>query len=99
MPTEAQMKRLAGRFWWASRKVFLAPGLYYCHYFGNKRILPLPAPYQPPALVEFPEQTIIIAKKQPQYRPLPAYRFRDDPTGRIVCCWKLNWRDRASKYF
>jgi hypothetical protein len=90
MPTEKPMKHLSGRFWWANRREFLFPGLY-C---GTRRILPLPAPYQPPELIEFSEQRTVIAKDQPEYRPMLAYRFHGDPQGRIVCCWKLNWRDR-----
>ncbi len=44
-------------------------------------------------LIEFPEQTVVIAKNQPQYQPLPAYQF-GDPEGRIACCWRLTWRER-----
>ena len=44
--------------------------------------------------VEFSEQTVVFAKDQPEYRPLPAYRHDGDPTGRIVCCWELTWRER-----
>ena len=44
-------------------------------------------------LIEFPEQTVIIAKDQPEYMPLPAHRVPNDPQGTIVCCWKLTWRD------
>jgi hypothetical protein len=47
-----------------------------------------------PALVEFDEQTIVIAKNQPQYLPLPAYKYREDHEGKTVFCWKLSWRDR-----
>jgi hypothetical protein len=46
--------------------------------------------------VEFPEQSVVIAKDQPEYVPLPAFRFRDDPAGRIVCCWKLTWKERLA---
>jgi hypothetical protein len=45
-------------------------------------------------LIEFPEQTVIVAKDQPAYIPLPAYRDETDPRGRIACCWQLSWRDR-----
>lgn len=45
-------------------------------------------------LVEFPEQTVVIAKDQPQYKPLPAHRFAGDPKGRIACCWALSLRER-----
>ena len=47
-------------------------------------------------LIEFPEQTVVIAKDQPEYLPLPAHRFVDDPQGRIAFCWKLTWRERLS---
>ncbi len=45
-------------------------------------------------LIEFPEQTVVIAKNQPEYLPLPAHQFPNDPQGRIACCWKLSWRER-----
>jgi len=45
-------------------------------------------------LIEFPEQTIVIAKDQPEYIPLPAYKFIKDPQGRIVCCWQLSLKER-----
>ena len=45
-------------------------------------------------LIEFPEQTVVIAKDQPEYLPLPAYRYPNDPQGRVACCWKLTWRER-----
>ena len=44
-------------------------------------------------LIEFPEQTVVIAKDQPQYKPLPAHQFKD-AEGRIAFCWKLSWRER-----
>ena len=50
-------------------------------------------------LVEFAEQTVVIAKNQPEYLPLPAYRYRSDPEGRIVCCWELTWRERFRVLF
>lgn len=52
-----------------------------------------------PQLIEFPEQTLVIAKNQPQYRPLPAYQYPNDPEGKIVCCWKLSLRDRLKLLF
>lgn len=45
-------------------------------------------------LTEFPEQTVVIAKDQPEYLPLPAYRYANDPQGRIVCCWSLTPDER-----
>ena len=50
-------------------------------------------------LIEFPEQTVVIAKDQPQYNPLPAYKYPDDPQGRIACCWSLTWRERFKVLF
>lgn len=49
-------------------------------------------------IIEFPEQTVIYAKDQPEYRPLPAYQFHDSE-GRIVCCWRLSWRERIKVLF
>lgn len=92
---QAEMKHLFGPFWFATRKVFLYPGIY----FRTRRIIPFLPSYQPPQLIEFPEQTVIIAKDQPEYRPLPAYRYEGDTYGRIVFCWKLNWRDRLKVLF
>ena len=45
-------------------------------------------------IAEFPGQTVIYAKDQPQYRPLPAYRDPLDHKGRIICCWKLSLWER-----
>lgn len=41
---------------------------------------------------EFEGQTTVIAKNQPQYRPLPARyddRIDDQPGGFVTFCWKL----------
>ena len=40
--------------------------------------------------IEFPEQTIVWAKNQPPYLPLPAFT-NDRET---ISCWKLNWIER-----
>jgi hypothetical protein len=45
-------------------------------------------------LAHFPEVNLVVAKDQPQYQPLPAYRYLG-PEGRLCCCWKLSWRERA----
>ena len=39
----------------------------------------------------FPEQNCVIAKNQPPYLPLPAFKDQD---GIIVTCWKLSWAER-----
>lgn len=49
--------------------------------------------------VSFEEQTLVIAEQQHDYIPLPAHVFADDPHGRIVCCWKMTWRDRLRTLF
>lgn len=71
------------------------PGVYRQSRAGAwRRVLP---PWSRPAsfdLVEFPEQNIVLAKDQPQYRPMPAFRALHDPEGRLVCCWRLRWIDR-----
>jgi hypothetical protein len=43
-------------------------------------------------LVEFPQQTVVIAKDQSQYRPMPAHR--NPETGVVTCCWSLSWKER-----
>lgn len=50
-------------------------------------------------LVKFPEHNVVYAEHQPPYLPLPAYRFDDDPEGRIICCWRLSWRERIRLLF
>ena len=45
-------------------------------------------------LIEFPEQNLVIARNQPQYRPLPAYKYKEDLKGSIICCWKPTWKER-----
>jgi len=98
MNYDAVMKHLWWRFWYASRHIFLKPGIYFC-WHGNWRVLPLLSLPPLPELVEFPEQNVIYAKNQPEYRPLPAYRFRADVEGRIIFCWRLSWRDRLRVLF
>lgn len=46
-------------------------------------------------LIEFPEQTVVVAKDQPQYRPLPAH-IADDREGTLTCCWHLSWWERLT---
>lgn len=49
-------------------------------------------------LIEFEEQTVIIANNQPEYLPLPAHQFNDE-RGRIAFCWKMTWRERIKVLF
>lgn len=48
--------------------------------------------------IEFEEQTVIYAKDQPEYLPLPAHQFKD-PAGTIAFCWKLSWKERLKVLF
>ena len=41
--------------------------------------------------IEFPEQTCVYAKDQPEYIPLPAHKTID---GQVTSCWKFNWKER-----
>ncbi len=50
-------------------------------------------------LVEFDEQTVVIAKDQPEYLPLPAHYLVGDPEGRVTCCWQLTWKERLAVLF
>lgn len=34
-----------------------------------------------------------------EYQPLPAFVFANDPSGRVVCLWKLTWRERIRILF
>jgi len=49
-------------------------------------------------LIEFPEQTTVIAKDQPEYKPLPAHHF-GDAQGTIACCWRLGFLERVKVLF
>ena len=49
-------------------------------------------------LIEFDEQTIVIAKDQLEYLPLPAHQF-NDVKGTIAFCWKMTLRERIKVLF
>ena len=44
--------------------------------------------------IEFKEQNVVIAKDQPEYLPLPAYKEKKSDKGEVIACWKLSWRER-----
>lgn len=46
-------------------------------------------------LATFPEVTVVIAKDQPEYQPLPAHF----DSGVVTCCWKLSLRERLRIFF
>lgn len=50
-------------------------------------------------LVEFEEQTVIFAKDQPEYLPLPAHVVPNDAQGTTIFCWKLTFRERVRLLF
>lgn len=50
-------------------------------------------------IIPFKEQTTVYAEDQAEYLPLPAHRFKDDPQGRIACCWQLGWKERIRVLF
>lgn len=50
-------------------------------------------------LIEFPEQTMVIAKNQPPYLPFPAYVDPQDPEGPVIGCWRLSLRERLKVLF
>lgn len=45
-------------------------------------------------IIEFPQQTTVIARNQPEYIPMPAYQDLKDPQGMVICCWKLSLLER-----
>ncbi len=48
--------------------------------------------------VEFEHQNIVIAKDQPQYKPLPALKITG-PDGAMVSCWKMSFIERIKTLF
>jgi len=42
--------------------------------------------------IEFPEQTMVWAKDQPPYLPLPAFTNERE----TITCWRLTWRERIA---
>ena len=46
--------------------------------------------------IEFEQQNMVIAEKQPEYISLPAYK---ELNGRVTCCWKLSIKERFKILF
>lgn len=44
--------------------------------------------------INFKGANVTFAENQKQYNPLPALTFRDDNTGKVITCWKLNFWER-----
>ncbi len=49
--------------------------------------------------VYFAGHNFVFAEHQPEYIPLPAYRVPNDPTFRVVFCWKLSFLERLKVLF
>ena len=49
--------------------------------------------------IEFPEQTTVYAKDQPEYIPLPVWKNPNDVEGRVISCWQLTWKERFQILF
>jgi hypothetical protein len=45
--------------------------------------------------IEFPEQTIVWAKNQPPYLPLPAFTNETE----TISCWALTWKERLRVFW
>ena len=53
-------------------------------------------------LIEFPEQTKIIAENQDEYISMPVHHVLNDDggeTGHLICCWKLSFLERIKILF
>jgi hypothetical protein len=48
--------------------------------------------------IEFKHQTVVFAKDQPEYQPLPALKL-DTPEGEVISCWKMSLKDRFKVLF
>lgn len=49
--------------------------------------------------IEFEEQTFVLAKDQPQYKPLPIHKQKNDELGTVTSCWKLTIKERFQLLF
>lgn len=49
-------------------------------------------------IVHFRGENVVMAKDQPEYRPMPAYR-EYTREGRLTCCWSLSLRERLRVLF
>lgn len=49
-------------------------------------------------LIEFAEQTCVIAKDQPPYLPFPCHKVVE-PEGRVIALWKLTIEERIKLLF
>lgn len=47
--------------------------------------------------IQFEQSNVVLAKDQPEYRPLPV--MWDDDSGTVTSCWKLSIKERAKILF
>ena len=45
-------------------------------------------------LIEFPEQTTVVAENQPPYLPMPAWIDGESSSRRLICVWSLSFKER-----
>ena len=50
---------------------------------------------KPIRIKEIKEEPILFAKDQPEYQPLPAYKYKDN----VLSCWNLSWKERLQVLF
>jgi len=43
--------------------------------------------------IEFPQQNVVYAKDQPEYKPLPAYIEHNEPEKSTYSCWQLSAKE------
>ena len=48
--------------------------------------------------IEFKHQTIVFAKDQPEYLPLPALKIKGRE-GQVISCWKMSIKERIRVLF
>ncbi|MFP4622384.1 MAG: hypothetical protein ACLFM7_13815 [Bacteroidales bacterium] len=48
--------------------------------------------------IKFKHTNAVFAKDQPEYQPLPALKL-PGPTGEVVSCWKMSWKERLKVLF
>ena len=48
--------------------------------------------------IKFKEHNAVYAEDQPQYKPLPVFKY-ESKEGECVSCWKLSWGERFKIFF
>jgi hypothetical protein len=50
---------------------------------------------KPIPIKEIKDSPILFGKNQPEYQPLPAYKYKDA----VIACWGLSWKERFKVFF